>query len=287
MQIRNLSDCDSQVLNASDFPGREMRVRDQIRSALVYVSMAVALLAPSFAQNHDSRSPRQQPAPRPPSRNESRPQPRYEPRQQPRHEPPRQQSRPESRPRPAPQSQPHFQAAPLRDYRPYQPPAQGHHSGQWLNQHRELPLDQQRRALQNDPQFRRLPPERQQRLEQRLQRFDNLPPERQQQVLRRMETWEHLTPQQKQEFRGVGSQFNSLPPDRRQAVRNAIESLRAMPPQARQHEIESGRFSQFSPQERQILSGASRLPLAPAENEATPSQTPSTGPQRYVPRPPH
>jgi hypothetical protein len=111
-----------------------------------------------------------------------------------------------------------------------------------------------------------------------------MPPDRQQQVLRRMETWEHLTPQQKQEFRGVGTQFNSLPPERRQAVRNAIESLRAMPPGAREREIQSGRFGQFSPQERQILDGASRLPLAPAESAP---QSEQPGPQRYIPRPPH
>src|SRR5207245_8613693 len=71
--------------------------------------------------------------------------------------------------------------------RPYQPPAEGHHSGQWLNQHREQPLDQQKRALQSDPQFKRLPTDRQQKFEQRLQRFDSMPADRQQQVLRRME----------------------------------------------------------------------------------------------------
>jgi Protein of unknown function (DUF3106) len=100
-----------------------------------------------------------------------------------------------------------------------------------------------------------------------------------------METWEHLTPQQKQEFRGLGAQFNNLQPERRQAVRNAIETLRAMPPQARQREIQSGRFSQFSPQERQILNNAARLPLAPAPADSQPEE-PATGPQRYVPRPP-
>ena len=90
-----------------------------------------------------------------------------------------------------------------------------------------------------------------------------MPPERQQQVLRRMETWEHLTKQQKEDFRSFDSQFKNLPPDRRQAVKNAIQTLRAMPPDARQHEIESGRFSQFSPQERQVLNNAAHLPLAP------------------------
>jgi len=163
-------------------------------------------------------------------------------------------------------------------------PEQGHHSGQWLNQHLKQPLDQQKRALENDPTFRRLPPQRQQQLEDRLQRFDSLPKERQQQVLRRMETWEHLTGQQKQQFRSVDSQFRSLPPERQNAVRNAIQTLRAMPPDARDRAIRSGRFSNFSPQERQILNNASRLPLAPA-SEST--DRPETGPDRYVPRPPH
>ena len=40
-----------------------------------------------------------------------------------------------------------------------------------------------------------------------------------------------------------------------------------MPPGQRQQVIESDRFkSQFSPQERDLLGNASRLPLAPAEN---------------------
>ena len=167
--------------------------------------------------------------------------------------------------------------------RPYQPPAQGHHSGQWLNRYRDQPLDQQRRALENDPTFRRLPRTRQQELEQRLQRFDTLPPERQQQVLHRMETWEHLTPQQKQQFRAVDSQFRSLPPDRQQVVRNAIQTLRAMPPDARQRALQSG-FGDLSPRERQILDNTSRLPLAPAQPNQ--SEQPATGPQRYIPRPP-
>jgi hypothetical protein len=60
-----------------------------------------------------------------------------------------------------------------------------------------------------------------------------------------------------------------------------------MPPQARQREIDSGRFSQFSPQEKQILNDATRLPLAPepSTNENQPEQQ-NTGPRRYVPRPP-
>jgi hypothetical protein len=58
-------------------------------------------------------------------------------------------------------------------------------------------------------------------------------------------------------------------------VRNAIQALRAMPPDARQRAIQSGRFSQYSPQERELLNGASQLPLAPAQP-----------PRNDVPRPP-
>jgi hypothetical protein len=246
-----------------------MSARAQIGKWIAAAGVMLALVTvPLLAQNHRSDRP---PTSRPqqPQRTESRPQ-----------------SRPEPRSRPQYQSR---QGEPSREYRsaPYQPPTEGHHSGQWLNQHRNQSLDQQRQALRNDRDFRSLPPERQQRFEQRLQRFDSMPPERQQQVLRRMETWEHLTPQQKDQFRAADSQFRSLPPDRRQAVRNAIESLRAMPPQARQREIESGRFNQFSPRERQVLNNAAQLPLAPAEPGTPQTDQPRTGPQRYIPRPPH
>jgi hypothetical protein len=109
---------------------------------------------------------------------------------------------------------------------------------------------------------------------QRLQDFSKRPPEQQQRILNRMETWEHLTPQQKGEARQFHSQLQQLPPERRQAMQNAIQALRGMPPDARQRAIESGRFSDYSPQERDILNGVSRLPLAP------------TQPPESVPRPP-
>jgi uncharacterized protein DUF3106 len=156
-----------------------------------------------------------------------------------------------------------------RTQRPSHPQSQpqGHHAGQWLRQYKDLPPQQQQKALENDSQFRSLPPERQQRLRERLQHFSSLPPERQQRILNRMETWEHLTPPQKQQARQLYAQLKSLRPERRQAVQSAISTLRAMPPEARQRAIESGRFSQFSPQERGLLTGISQLPLAPAEGE--------------------
>jgi|SRR6266496_186030 len=274
-----------------------MTLRAQIRQWGIWASLMLVLIAlPSFAQK---RQDQQRSAPRPSQ--ERRPEPRRESRPPSNREAPRREAqapRPDIRRsdnrserrdmRTAPQFQPAPQP-PQHEYRSYQPPTQGHHSGQWLNRQRELPPDQRKRVLESDPGFRRLPRESQQKYEQRLQRFNSMPADRQQQVLRRMETWEHLTPQQKQEFRGMGSQFNSLPPDRRRAVHNAIGTLRAMPPNVRQREVQSGRFSQFSPQEQHILNDAARLPLAPApppDSGNSTSDQQSTGPQRYVPRPP-
>jgi hypothetical protein len=61
--------------------------------------------------------------------------------------------------------------------------------------------------------------------------------------------------------------MQELPPDRRRMVTTAIRDLRAMPPAQREQIIDSNRFqTMFSPQERDMMRGASRLPLAPPEN---------------------
>ncbi|MFZ0418474.1 MAG: DUF3106 domain-containing protein [Candidatus Sulfotelmatobacter sp.] len=141
------------------------------------------------------------------------------------------------------------------------------HAGDWLRHYQGLPPGERERALQNDPGFRRLPPERQQMLRQRLQHFSSLPPQQQQRMLNRMETWEHLTPGQKQEARELFGRMQQLPPDRRRMVSTAVRDLRAMPPGQREQIIDSNRFKgMFSPQERDIMRGATRLPLAPPEN---------------------
>jgi hypothetical protein len=143
---------------------------------------------------------------------------------------------------------------------------QGHHAGQWLRKYKDVPPQQQEKALENDPEFRRLWPERQQRLRDRLQRFSNLPPQQQQRVLNRMETWEHLTPEQKQQARQVAGELHGLLPARRAMLRNAINELREVPPGQREQMIDSDRFkSQFTPEELGILHGVDQLPLAPAE----------------------
>lgn len=147
--------------------------------------------------------------------------------------------------------------------RPGQRAQQGH-AGDWLRRYKDLPANEQRRALENDPEFRRLPPWRQQELRQRLNHFSSLPPQQQQRMLMRMEIWEHLTPEQKQQARQVFRQWQQLRPDRRHQVAAAIHDLRAMPPEQRERVLNSDRFrSMFSPWERDLMRGVTRLPLAP------------------------
>jgi hypothetical protein len=165
-----------------------------------------------------------------------------------------------------------YPARPLAQKAPA-PRPQGH-AGDWLRRYKDLPPAEQEKALQNDPAFRRLPPQRQELLRQRLQHFSSLPPQEQLRMLNRMETWEHLTPEQKQQARRLYSQFKELPPGRQRMVTAAVRDLRAMPPEQREQVINSDRFrSTFSDQEREMMSEATRLPLAPAEaGEAEPHE---------------
>jgi len=47
-----------------------------------------------------------------------------------------------------------------------------------------------------------------------------------------------------------------LPSGTRPAVRNVAQALRAMPPEARERELNSGRYTNFTPTERELLSNA-------------------------------
>ena len=88
-----------------------------------------------------------------------------------------------------------------------------------------------------------------------------------------MEVREHLTPAQKEQVHQFNTQMQQLPPERQRMVKTALKDLRGMPPAQREQVIDSDRFkSMFSPQEREMLRGAARLPLAPPENGAAPQQ---------------
>jgi len=61
------------------------------------------------------------------------------------------------------------------------------------------------------------------------------------------------------EYRAVDSDLQKLPMERRRIVQNAISTLRAMPPSARQRQFDSGRFSNFSPEELQLVKNATTI----------------------------
>ncbi|MGA9965301.1 MAG: hypothetical protein WBQ10_08860 [Terriglobales bacterium] len=54
--------------------------------------------------------------------------------------------------------------------------------------------------------------------------------------------------------------MQELPPARKE-VQNVILALRAMPPDARQRQIDSGRYSNFSPEEIDLVRSSSHLPI--------------------------
>jgi hypothetical protein len=149
------------------------------------------------------------------------------------------------------------------------------HAGDWLKRYKDVPSDQQERALENDAAFRRLPPDRQAKLRQQLQNFRSLPPQKQQKVLNRMQTLERLTPAQKKQAQAVTAKIRQMPPDRRAAMMGAIRDLRQMPPEQREQAIDSDKYrSSFSDQERQLLRNVSQLPLAPATASNQPDSQP-------------
>ena len=148
------------------------------------------------------------------------------------------------------------------------------HAGDWLRRYKDLPPDQQRQALEKDPDFQKLPPARQTQLLQRLQHFSGLPAQQQERILSRMETWEHLTGDQKLQAKTLFQQIQQLPPPRRRMLSTAVRGMRDLTPQQREDLINSDQYkNMFSDHERELLTGAARLPLAPGDNVG-PTDTP-------------
>ncbi len=143
--------------------------------------------------------------------------------------------------------------------------------GSWLQAHKDLPLDQQLKLLENDPGFKKLPPERQAALRARLQKFNSLPPEKRDQAVQRMEFLSKLTPQQRQQLRTANQQLQGLPQDRQVMVHKALRHLRQMPPDERKQVLESERFrSTFSDQEQNLISQLAEINPQPAASAQNP-----------------
>lgn len=141
---------------------------------------------------------------------------------------------------------------------PRQPKRPG--QGGFFQRLREMPPQQQQRVMENSPQFQRLPPERQEMIRERLQAWNDMSPQQQERVRQREEIFQALSPAQRQEARLVFPQYRNLTPPRRQAVLVAFRHLRDLPPNQRQGYLQSQEVrEQFSPHERDILTGLNRL----------------------------
>jgi hypothetical protein len=153
-------------------------------------------------------------------------------------------------------------------------PAQknGYKMGAWLQVHKDLPLDQQLKLLENEPGFKKLPADRQAALRERLKKFNSLTPAQRDEAVKRMEFLAKLTPQQRQQLRDANQQLKGLPPERQVAVHTALRHLRQMPPAERQQVIQSDRFrSTFSDQEQKLISQLAEMsPAAGAAQNPQP-----------------
>jgi len=148
-------------------------------------------------------------------------------------------------------------ARPGNAYPGYAPPG---HLQDWLNQHRNLPLQDQERLLRNDPAFNRQPPAQQQRQMLQLRQLNQMPDQQRQLRLARNEMLERLSPQQRMNLNDASRRFATMPAERKQLMNRAFQDLRSVPPDQRQTVLNSARFqNQFSPDERDILSNFLRV----------------------------
>ena len=137
-----------------------------------------------------------------------------------------------------------------------------------------MTLEEQQKALTQEPGFNQLPAETQQRMQERLLQLDTMNPVQRQRVLNRVETMERLTPQQRNQVRMATQQWGQLPEDRRRMVGKAFHDLREMPVEQRQAILNSERFKgQFDDHERNVLHSLLNVePYLPAPNATDPPQ---------------
>jgi len=132
--------------------------------------------------------------------------------------------------------------------------------GSWLNQHRNLPVQEQERMLRSDPSFNQLPTANQQRLVQQLRQVDQMPEEQRRRRLARADALARLSPQEQSQINLSGHRWASLPPDRQALMKRTFQDLRSVPPDQRQTVLNSGRYQNaFTPEERGILSDFLRV----------------------------
>jgi len=128
------------------------------------------------------------------------------------------------------------------------------HLSEWMDSHRNLPLDQQQRALESEPGFRQLQPDEQQRMHERLTQLNAMPPAQRERTIARTEAMERLTQPQRVQVRSALGDLGGLPEDRRRLVARTFRALRDLPEPQRQAYLNSPQYrGQFSDHERATL----------------------------------
>ena len=146
------------------------------------------------------------------------------------------------------------------------------HLAEWLQLHSNMTLQQQEKALRDEPGFARLPVSRQQRLMERLRQLNSMPPQQRERVLDRMEALERLSPEQRQQLRAAMQQASQLPEKQRQAIREALHNLRQLPQDQQEATINSVQFKkEFSDGERHILETLIQIQTNRQSQAAVPS----------------
>ncbi len=166
-----------------------------------------------------------------------------------------QQNRPAPIVRQAPQTPNRTQTAPENGFAQHSGQNQ-EHLQQWMQSHSNLPIEQQQRALDNEPGFRQLNAETQQRMHERLAQLNEMSPQQRQRAFARTEAMERLAPEQRQQVRSALTSLGALPKDRRMYVAREFRAMRDMPVAQRQSFLNSPQMrAQFSDQERATLNG--------------------------------
>ena len=129
------------------------------------------------------------------------------------------------------------------------------HLEDWLNQHRNVPVQNQEQMLRSDPSFGRLPKADQQRLTQQLRQLNQMPLQQRERRLERAEVIEHMSPQERTQLSASTQRLGVLSTDRQMLVKRAFQDLRAVPVDQRPTVLNSARYQgAFSADERGILS---------------------------------
>jgi Protein of unknown function (DUF3106) len=245
-----------------------MNLRRPFRLSLVVAFAFMTAAAPAFARwQRNNPPPRQNhPAPvvranRPPQPPPNRPQMRPVPNAQPYGPRPNAGPQPYGpRPNAVPQPYgPRPNAGPQPNLQPNAPVRNGPPRSlpEWMEEHKNLPVQEQMRQLQNEPGFNSYPPAVQQRLRNQLMQLNTMTPEQRAQRLGRVQTLRQLTPEQSQRWRDSVQQMRMLPPPRRGQVLGAFRTLRELPPDQRERLLNSPNFAgRFSPDERRTLGDA-------------------------------